>query len=61
MPVYKLFLDLYHDDFGTFRNVYYSLGGVYVQFGNMPAHQRKLIKNHFVLGLSHLEENLTNL
>ena len=50
MPVYKLFLDFYCDDFGMFRNVYHSLGGVYIQFGNMPAHQRKLIKNHFVLG-----------
>ncbi|GES83653.1 hypothetical protein GLOIN_2v1790377 [Rhizophagus clarus] len=45
-----LFLDIYYDDFGTFRNVYHSLGGVYVQFGNMPARQRKLLKNHFVLG-----------
>ncbi|GET51727.1 hypothetical protein GLOIN_2v1790377 [Rhizophagus irregularis DAOM 181602=DAOM 197198] len=50
MKVYKLFLDIYYDDFRTFRNVYHSLGGVYVQFGNMPAHQRKLLKNHFVLG-----------
>jgi hypothetical protein len=50
MPVYKLFIDLYYDDFGTYRNVYHSLGGVYLQFGNMPAHQRKLLKNHFVLG-----------
>ena len=50
MPVYKLFIDLYYDDFGTYRNVYHSLGGVYIQFGNMPAHLRKLIKNHFVLG-----------
>jgi hypothetical protein len=50
MKVYKLFLDLYYDDFGTYRNVYHSLGGVYVQFGNMSAHQRKLLKNHFVLG-----------
>ncbi|CAB4388850.1 unnamed protein product [Rhizophagus irregularis] len=25
MPIYKLFLDLYYDDFGTFRNVYHSL------------------------------------
>ncbi|GET61453.1 hypothetical protein GLOIN_2v1790940 [Rhizophagus irregularis DAOM 181602=DAOM 197198] len=50
MPIYKLFLDLYYDDFGTFRNVFHSLGGVYVQFGNMLAHQRKLIKNHFVIG-----------
>gem|GEM_PF-888645 len=50
MPTYKLFIDLYYDDFGTYRNVYHSLGGVYLQFGNMPAHQRKLLKNHFVLG-----------
>lgn len=50
IPVYKMFLDVYYDDFGTFRNVYHSLGGVYVQFGNMRARQRKLLKNHFVLG-----------
>ncbi|GES74296.1 hypothetical protein GLOIN_2v1790377 [Rhizophagus clarus] len=50
IPVYKLFLDIHYDDFGTFRNVYHSLGGIYVQFGNMPARQRKLLKNHFVLG-----------
>ena len=50
IPTYKLFIDLYYDDFGTYRNVYHSLGGIYLQFGNMPAHQRKLIKNHFVLG-----------
>ena len=48
--IYKLFIDLYFDDFGTYRNVYHSLGGIYLQFGNMPAYQRKLIKNHFVLG-----------
>ena len=50
IPVYKIFLDLYYDDFGTYRNVYHSLGDVYIQFGNMPAYQRKLLKNHFVLG-----------
>ncbi|EXX55739.1 hypothetical protein RirG_222700 [Rhizophagus irregularis DAOM 197198w] len=25
LPVYKFFLDLYYDDFGTYRNVYHSL------------------------------------
>lgn len=50
MPIYKLFIDLYYDDFGTYRNVYHSLGGVYLQFGNMTAYQRKSIKNHFILG-----------
>ncbi|PKB96582.1 hypothetical protein RhiirA5_385250 [Rhizophagus irregularis] len=49
LPVYKLFLDMYYDDFGTYRNVYHSLGGVYIQFGNMPANLRKLVKNHFVI------------
>src|SRR6266511_1848375 len=30
MPIYKLFIDLYYDDFETYRNVYHSLGGVYI-------------------------------
>src|SRR2546429_1176421 len=50
MPIYKVFVDLYYDDFGTFRNVYHSLGGVYVQIGNLPFEQRKKLKNHFVIG-----------
>src|SRR6185436_17038575 len=50
LPVKKFFLDLYYDDFGTYRTVYHSLGGVYLQFGNMPFHQRKLLKNHFIIG-----------
>uniref|UniRef100_U9TWW1 BAH domain-containing protein n=1 Tax=Rhizophagus irregularis (strain DAOM 181602 / DAOM 197198 / MUCL 43194) TaxID=747089 RepID=U9TWW1_RHIID len=49
-PVYKLFIDLYYDDFGTLRNVYHSLGGVYIQVGNMPFYERRYLKNHFVLG-----------
>ena len=50
LPIYKLFIDLYYDDFGTFRNVYHSLGGVYIQIGNMPFSERIHLKNHFVLG-----------
>ncbi|KAF0488228.1 hypothetical protein F8M41_022387 [Gigaspora margarita] len=50
IPVLKLFLDLYYDDFGTYRNVYHSLGGVYIQFGNMPISLRQQLRNHFVLG-----------
>src|SRR5439155_24178651 len=50
LPVYKLFIDIYYDDFGTFRNVYHSLGGVYVQIGNMTFEERKKLKNHFVIG-----------
>ena len=57
MLVYKIFLDLYYDDFGIFRNVYYSLRGVYIQFGNMPAYLRKLIKNHFILGFVLFDSN----
>jgi hypothetical protein len=50
MPVKKFFIDLYHDDFGTFRNVYHSLGGIYIQFGNFPFSLRKQLKNHFPIG-----------
>jgi hypothetical protein len=50
LPVLKIFLDIYIDDFGTYRNVYHSLGGVYLQFGNMPLSLRKQLKNHFLIG-----------
>jgi hypothetical protein len=50
LPEKKFFLDLYYDDFGTYRTVYHSLGGVYVQFGNMPFSLRKQLKNHFIIG-----------
>ena len=50
LPTFKLYIDLYFDDFGTFRNVYHSLGGVYIQVGNMPLNERLQLKNHFVLG-----------
>ncbi|KAF0490870.1 hypothetical protein F8M41_021874 [Gigaspora margarita] len=48
--VLKLFLDLYYDDFGIYRNVYHLLCGVYIQFGNMPISLKQQLKNHFVLG-----------
>ena len=51
MPIFKFYLDLYYDDFGTFRNTYHSLGGVYLQIGNMPRKLRKQLRNHFVIGL----------
>ncbi len=60
IPVYKIFLDLYYNDFGIFRNIYYSLGGVYLQFGNMPVHFRKLIKNHFVFRFVPFSGNFYN-
>ncbi|GBB94931.1 hypothetical protein RclHR1_24430001 [Rhizophagus clarus] len=46
-----------YDDFETFRNVYHSLGSVYVQFENMPAYQRKLLKNHFILRFVPFDSN----
>ncbi|GET03676.1 hypothetical protein GLOIN_2v1880882 [Rhizophagus clarus] len=51
LPTLKIFLDIYIDDFGTYRNVYHSLRGVYLQFGNMPLNLCKQIKNHFLIGL----------
>jgi len=49
-PVLKIFIDLYADEFGAYRNLFYKLNGVYVQFGNMPFSMRKQIKNHFLIG-----------
>lgn len=49
IPTLRLMLDIYYDDFGTFRNTYHSLGGIYLQFCNMPLQLRKQLKNHFVL------------
>src|SRR5436305_1952010 len=60
MPIYKLFIDLYYDDFGTYQNVYHSLGGIYLQFENMPAHQRKLIMKIILsLDLYHLVSKIS--
>ena len=50
MKVFKFMIDIYNDDFGTFRNVYHSLGGIYIQIGNMPFNLRKQLKNHFIVG-----------
>ena len=48
MLIYKLFIDLYYDNFETFRNIYHLLKGVYIKFENMSTYQRKLIKNYFI-------------
>ncbi|PKC56241.1 hypothetical protein RhiirA1_402281 [Rhizophagus irregularis] len=45
----KLMLDIYYDDFGTFRTVYHSLGGIYLQFCNMPLQLRRQLRNHFIV------------
>src|SRR3954452_2341109 len=57
LQVLKLFIDIYYDDFGTYRNVYHSLGGIYIQLGNMPFDIRRHLRNHFVLGFVPFEGN----
>ena len=47
----KFFIDLYYDDFGAFGKAYHKLGGLYIQFGNMPLSMRQCLKNHFLVGL----------
>ncbi|CAB4383804.1 unnamed protein product [Rhizophagus irregularis] len=47
----KFFIDLYYDDFGAFGKSYHKLGGIYIQFGNMPLSMRQRLKNHFLIGL----------
>jgi hypothetical protein len=50
IPELKIFIKLYYDDFGSHRNVYHKLGGVYFQLGNFPRSVRSMLCNHFVLG-----------
>ena len=50
LPIYKLFIDMYYDDFRTFHNIYHSLGDVYIQIENMPLSERIHLKNYFMLG-----------
>ncbi|PKC56328.1 hypothetical protein RhiirA1_402217 [Rhizophagus irregularis] len=50
LRILKIFIDIYYDDFGMYRNTYHSLGGVYIQLGNMPFEMRKHLRNHFILG-----------
>src|SRR3954447_19351223 len=50
LRILKIFIDIYYDDFRTYRNVYHSLGGIYIQLGNMSFDMRKRLRNHFVLG-----------
>ncbi|PKK61347.1 hypothetical protein RhiirC2_791919 [Rhizophagus irregularis] len=47
----KFFIDLYYNDFGAFGKSYYKLGGIYIQFGNMPLSMRQHLKNYFLIGL----------
>ncbi|KAF0558423.1 hypothetical protein F8M41_009313 [Gigaspora margarita] len=60
LPTLKVFLDIYVNDFGTYRNVYYSLGGIYFQFGNMPLDIRKQLKNYFLIGFVLFGANFNN-
>ena len=46
----KLFLDIYYDDFGAYRNVYHAVGGVYLVIGNLPLELRQKLQNIFLVG-----------
>jgi hypothetical protein len=50
METLKVFLDIYIDDFGTFRSVYHSLGGVYLVIGNQPVELRQKLRNIHLIG-----------
>jgi len=60
LPILKIFLDIYIDDFGTYRNVYHTLGGVYLQFGNMLLTLQKQLKNYFLIGFVPFRANLND-
>ena len=58
--ILKIFVDIYYNDFRTYQNVYHSLGGIYIQFDNMPFDIRRHLRNHFVLGFVPFSENFDN-
>ena len=50
MKHFKIFVDLYYDDFGAFNKAYHKLGGIYIQLGNMNRELRRKLRNHFLIG-----------
>lgn len=50
IPVLKIFIDIYYDDFGPYRWVYHALGGVYISIGNMPLCLREKLCHVYLLG-----------
>ena len=58
--ILKIFIDIYLDDFSTYRNVYHSLGGVYLQFRNMLLTFRKQLKNYFLIDFILFEANFND-
>jgi hypothetical protein len=50
IPVLKVFIDIYYDDFGPYRWVYHALGGVYITIGNMPLCLRQKLRHVYLLG-----------
>jgi hypothetical protein len=50
IPVLKVFVDIYYDNFGPYRWVYHALGGVYISIGNMPLCLRQKLRHVYLLG-----------
>ncbi|CAG8804304.1 45454_t:CDS:2 [Gigaspora margarita] len=60
LPTLKVFLDIYVDDFSTYRNIYHLLDGIYFQFGNMLLDLWKQLKNYFLIGFVLFEANFND-
>jgi hypothetical protein len=48
MPVLRLFLTYYYDDFGALRKMQHKVGGSYLGLGGLPRELQQLIRNIFV-------------
>ncbi|RIB30524.1 hypothetical protein C2G38_2152485 [Gigaspora rosea] len=61
MLVLKFFLDLYYDEFGTFRNMYHSLGGVYLQIDFIKPfiEEVKKLEQGFIINLNGIDHWVT--
>ena len=46
---FKIFVDLYYDDFGAFNKAYHKLKRIYIQLGNMNRELRRKLRNYFLI------------
>ena len=45
IPVLRIFLTFYYDDFGAYNRIYRKVGGAYAGFGNLPRFLQDLLTN----------------
>jgi hypothetical protein len=53
MPVIRIFLTFYYDEFGAHNRIFRKVGGVYAGFGNLPRFLQDLLANIMTVAPCH--------